>query len=184
MYFTLINDLKYDSEFHINDPVGLPASFDLMSGKAMPTDIRTPLVYTTNAQKGDELRAFFRGSFTIMSAELLKLFKESGVDNLQTFPAIIRSTEDGNIWDNYFGVNVLGLISCADLSKSSYSETMHGHYRFKTLAIDSTKTDGALMFRLQEHTPTIIIHRSVGRYIKDKDPDKILKGWSVGNIIQ
>jgi len=89
-----------------------------------------------------------------MSQKCLDLFEGAGVDNLQTFPAIIKSETDGTVWDNYFAVNVLGLISCADLSKSTYTEIMPGSYRFRELAIYPEKAKGALLFRLQEDSPS------------------------------
>ena len=61
---------------------------------------------------------------------------------------------------------------------------MIGHYAFDELAIDASLINNQLLFRLQEHLPTIIMHRSVGRYIKDRDPEKTLAGWSVKKIIQ
>ena len=85
---------------------------------------------------------------------------------------------------DYFGVNILGVVKCADLSQSTYDEIMTGHYAFDELAIDASLINNQLLFRLQEHLPTIIMHRSVGRYIKDRDPDKTLAGWSVKKIIQ
>jgi len=184
MYFILKNDIDYDSELYIKEPKGLPVEFDLISGIKMTTAIETPLAYTTNARKGDKLRAFLDCSYTLMSSELLSLFKEAGVDNLQTFPAIVKSTEDGHIWDNYYGVNILGLISCADLSKSTYSELMPGCYEFEELAIDSSKTMGTLLFRLQENSATIIMHKNVGKHIMERDPDETLEGWTVDSIVQ
>ena len=185
MYFTLINDIHYDSDKYIKDPVGLPVDFDLMSGKRLDWIPDEPLVYSTNAKQGDELRDFLRSSFTLMTKQFYQLFLDAGVKNLQSVPAIIKSEEDGYVWDNYVGVNVIGLIACADLAKSRYSEIIPGDfYIFKELAIDATKCDGALMFRLEEHLPTIIMHKSVGRYIMEQDPDESLKGWDVGEIIQ
>lgn len=142
------------------------------------------MVYTTDAKAGDTMRDFLDGSLPIMSKRFVNLLKDAGVDNFQLFPAIIKSKVDDTIWDDYFGVNILGLISCADLSKSTYSEIMPGHYKFRELAIDAEKAKGVLLFRLEESITEIIIHRSVGRYIRDHDPDKTILGWSVKKIIQ
>lgn len=184
MYFSLINDIKYDSDIYIREPKDLPVELDFMGGQVINISIDTPMVFTTNAKAGDNLRAFHKSSFTIMSKAFLSLVQEAGVDNLQVFPIIIQSTEDGTIWSDYFGVNILGVIKCADLSRSTYDEIMPGHYCFDELAIDANLIKDQLLFRLQEHLPTIIMHRSVGRYIKDKDPNKTLDGWTVKKIIQ
>lgn len=181
-YFELVNDKRYDGTSRIYGPKGLPVEFDLMSGEEMDIEVDLPLVYSTNAGAGDEVRDFLRGSFSIASSRFVELVQQSGVQNLQIFPAEVRSETDGHIWHDYVGINVLGLISCAVLSESTYDEIMPGHYIFDELSIDANKANGALMFRLREHPPTIIIHRSVGRYILDQDPQRQLKGWSVRKI--
>ena len=184
MYYTLINDKLYDSEFWIHKPKNLPVELDFIGGDFITMPVDNPMVFTTEATKGDVLRDFLKSSFTIISKRFLEILQGAGVDNLQTFPVIIKSTEDGTIWEDYFGLNILGLISCADLPKSTYTEIMPGHYRFRKLAIDAERAKGALMFRLAEHIPTIIMEGSVGRYIMEQDPDETLLGWHAEKIIQ
>jgi len=184
MYYTLINDISYESEIFIHKPADLPVELDFMGGDLITMPVDNPMVFTTNGKAGDVMRDFLKSSFTIMSKRFLKMLQGAGVDNLQTFPVIIKSTEDETIWDDYFGVNILGLISCADLSKSTYTEIMPGHYRFRELAINPEKAKGTLLFRLQEHIPTIIMEGSVGRYIMEQDPDETLLGWTAKKIIQ
>jgi hypothetical protein len=184
MYFTLINDIKFESDIYIKEPEDYPSELHVIGGNFIDIPVENPIVFTTNAKAGDVIRDFDNSSFLIMSKRFLELLQQAGVDNLQTFPVIIKSEEDGTVWEDYFSVNILGLISCADLSKSTYTEIMPGYYRFRELAIHAEKAKDALMFRLQEHSPTIIMHRSVGRYIKEHDPDKTLLGWTVGRIIQ
>ncbi len=184
MYFILVNDIRSDFDFTLNEPKNLPREVNFIRGSMITYELDTPLVYTTNAKSGDLLVDFSRGSITLMSKRFLDILKGAGVDNLQVFPAIVKNEEDGTTWDNYFAVNVLGMISCADLSKSKYTEIMPGHYRFKELAINAEKAKGALLFRLQEHSPTIIVHRSVLKQIVDNDPEETLSGWEADDIIQ
>lgn len=184
MYLTLINNIRLDSHISIYEPKDLPVEIDFMSGNIVNFPEEKELVYTTNAVEGDSLRDFQKGSFTLMSERFLKLLEDAGVDNVQKIPAKIVSDVDGYVWDNYFGVNVIGVITCADMDNSIYDEIMPGHYIFDELAIHPEKANGALMFRLHEHLPTIVIHRNVGVYIKNQDPDKTLIGWSVGKVIQ
>ncbi|MCW8997705.1 MAG: hypothetical protein OQK04_03165, partial [Kangiellaceae bacterium] len=110
--------------------------------------------------------------------------KGAGVDNLQVFPAIVKSEIDGTVWDGYFAVNVLGLIACADLDKSEYAEIMPGSYRFSELAIHAKKANEALLFRLQEDPGSILMHKNVGKYIVENDPDETMVGWEADDIIQ
>jgi len=184
MYFTLVNDILSDSHIKFNAPDGLPVELDFMGGETISLEIELPIIFSTNAKSGDKLPDFKKGSFTIMSQHFIDLLQSAGVDNLQLFPIVIKSDIDGTTWDGYFGVNILGVIECADLNNSTYDEIMPGHYNFDELAIHPEKAQGKLLFRLKEHLPTIIMHRSVGRYIKGSDPEKNLLGWTVKKIIQ
>ncbi len=78
------------------------------------------MVSTTNEKSGDDIKGIYDSSFLAMSKRFLELLQQAGIDNFQIFPIIIKSEEGGVVWDNYFGVNILGLISCANLSKSTY----------------------------------------------------------------
>ncbi len=178
------NNILSDFESTLNEPKSFPRDINFISGKVITEEIQTPLIFTTNAKRGDTMLDFFKGSVTLMSKRFLKILQGAGVDNLQVFPAIVKSEEDGTIWTDYFAINILSMISCADLSKSTYDEIMPGHYIFEELAIFPEKTNGELLFRLQEHSPTIIMHRNIGVHIKSQDPDKTLLGWTVEKIIQ
>jgi hypothetical protein len=184
LYYILKNNILSDFESTLSEPKGFPREVNFISGKVISEKIKTPLVFTTNAKQGDAMVDFSKGSVTLMSKRFLEILQGAGVDNLQVFPAIVKSEEDETVWKDYFAVNVLGMISCADLSKSTYDEIMPGHYAFDELAIYPEKAKGTLLFRLHEHSPTIIMHRSVGVHIKSQDPDKTLLGWTVERIIQ
>ena len=184
MYFLLINDITSDFNFTLNEPKDFPREVNFISGSVITHELNTPLEYTTNAMKGDTMLDFSKGSVTLMSKRFLEILQGAGVDNLQVFPAIVKSEKDGTIWEDYFAVNVLGMVSCAVLPKSTYSEIMPGHYRFQELAIDAEKAKDALMFRLHEHSPSIIVHRDILKYIVENDPEEELLGWEADDIIQ
>lgn len=78
------------------------------------------MVSTANAKSGDGKKGIYDSVFLAMSKRYLELLQHAGVDNFQIFPIIIKSEEDGAVGDDYFGVNILGLILCVNLSKSTY----------------------------------------------------------------
>lgn len=182
MYFELTIDILTD--FGINRPDDLPTSLCLINGTKISDPIDAPFIFKTSAKKDDILPDFWGNGFPAMSKRFVTLLNEAGVDNLQTFPALVKSETDGTVWDNYFLVNILGLIQCADLSHSVYTEIFPGNYDFEELAIDTEKAQGCLLFRLEESPNTIIIHKSVGKYIMENDPDDDIKGWDVKEISQ
>jgi len=177
MYFELTIDILTD--FGINRPDDLPASLCLINGSTINDPIDNPFVFQTKAAKGDIPPDFWGNSFPAMSGRFIALLEEAGVNNLQKFPAVVKSEIDGTVWDDYFLVNILDSIQCADLSKSIYTEIFPGNYDFEDLAIDSEKIKDTLLFRLEESPSKIIIHKSVGKYIMENDPDEIIKGWDV-----
>ncbi|WP_196137598.1 imm11 family protein [Aliikangiella sp. G2MR2-5] len=184
MYYILKNNLLLDTDYRVNEPSDISEDISFMKGSVINQKIEQPIIYSTDATHGAKMLDFKDCSFPLMSEKFVSLLQEAGVDNLQLFPAIVKSDVDGTIWDNYFAVNILGVIQCADLSNSIYSELMPGSYIFDELAIDAEKANDALLFRLYEDKATIIIHRDVGRHVKSQDPDKKLLGWTVGKIIQ
>lgn len=182
MYFQLKRD-KF-IEIGVVEPKGLPLDLSFLRGAVIKTPMEPMMIFTTNATKQDPLPDFSGGSIPVMSKRFLNLLIQAGADNLQTFPIIVRSEVDGTTWDGLFAVNILGLIQCADLTASDYTEIFHGLYDFDVLAIDTAKTNGALLFRLQESPSTIIMHKSIGKYLMENDPAQLLTGWDVEEIIQ
>ncbi len=185
MYFILVNDPFCDFDFYIKAPTDLPRAISFISGRQIDGDcLKLPLEFITDASANDTIVDFRDGTIPLMSEKCLSLFRDAGVDNLQTFPAIVRSDVDGTIWKNYYAINVLGLISCADLDKSEFTEIMPGSYRFRESAIDANKAKEALLFRLQEDSGSILMHKSIGKYIVENDPEEELLGWEADDIIQ
>jgi len=184
MYYTLINDIVSSFESSLNEPKNYPQEVNFISGSSITSELELPLTFTTNAKAGDMMIDFSKGSVTLMSKRFIGILTNAGVDNLQIFPAIVKSELDETVWEDYFAVNILDIISCANLEKSIYDEIMPGHYGFDKLAIDAEKAKGKLLFRLQEHCPSIIIHNSVLRYIVNNDPEETLIGWETDDIIQ
>lgn len=184
MYYILVNDIRYESNVKLEEPKNLPVELSFITGKVITTTFDKPIEFSTNACKGDEIRDFLRGSILLLSKRFLALIQDAGVDNLQIFPAIIKSDVDGTIWGDFFAVNVIGTIACANLRGSTFDEIMPGHYIFDELAIDAEKAKGALLFRLNEHIPSLIIAKNVIKHIIDNDPDDQITGWEFNDIIQ
>jgi hypothetical protein len=117
---SLINDILFESFIYINEPEDLPVELDCLGGHIIDISVDNPMVSTTNAKSGDDIRDIYDSSYLAMPKHFLELLHQAGVDNFQIFPIIIKSAEDDAVWDNYFGVNILGLILCVILFKSTY----------------------------------------------------------------
>lgn len=108
----------------------------------------------------------FYPSRNLMSKRLVATLQSAGVKNLQIFPAEIKHNLTGEIIHDFVVVNVLGMVSCADLSKSDATALADVNY-FHKLAIDANKTGGALMFRLAESRIDVIVAEQVAKQIKE-----------------
>lgn len=100
----------------------------------------------------------------VMSKRLCDVLTNAGVDNLELFPAKLKNNQTGQVFD-YYVYNVLGLVAAMDLQKSEY-ETYKGEKPFADttiheLAIDESKVNDLLFFRLAENVSTIIVHESI-----------------------
>jgi hypothetical protein len=111
---------------------------------------------------------YFNLPFPYVSQRLHDVLNIAGVSNIDYYPVTVED-EDGQIVHRCFAFNLIGCVSCADMSKSDFS-SIDGinmiAVDFESLVIDEGKTLGALMFRLAESVNGIVIHESVKNAIE------------------
>jgi hypothetical protein len=135
-------------------------------GAKIPVEIPQPLVYEIEEDDEGILRPYFDAlGAPIMSLELVNAFKKAGVDNLDTYDAIVREVRTGRE-HRYKAVNIIGLVSGADMAKSEYEnsglgEGDAGDVWFEKLVLDEKKLAGHLMCRLAENVGIVLVHRRV-----------------------
>lgn len=113
----------------------------------------------------------------VFSNKLIGELKKCGVDNLQTVPAVLRNETTGESWNEYSLVNIVGLLSCADMEMSEYtiigtrpnSDIPLAH--FQKLIIDEARANGQYLFRLAEEPSTILIHESIKNHLMSNPPE-------------
>ena len=133
------------------------------SGQKISAIVPTPIRVTLDPeQPGIMLPMFYKG-ILLLSNKMIAALAEAGVDNLDLYDAIIANPFDRLDHAEYKAVNIVGAISCADLSRSDY--VAHGtpliDVDFDSLTIDKAKASGALMFRLAENVAGIVVHEHV-----------------------
>jgi len=106
---------------------------------------------------------------TLKSAEpdrLLDVMIDEGAANIESFPAELHDPDDGTVYANYRAVNLLDLISAADMKKSQFTVNEGGpkiDVDFDRLVIDPAKAHGELIFRLAESVNVILVHDRLKR---------------------
>ena len=146
--------------------IHVPWSMGSKIVKPVPEKIEVSL----NPKRGRKMRDLFLIDVPLFSDKLLSALHSAGVDNLQTFDAEIRSPE-GDLFPNYKAVNIIGLVSCVDLGKSTYlPESEPPLMEFSTLVIDESKIGGQDFFRLAEDSLYILASERVKEKIEQADP--------------
>ena len=174
MYYLLEIDTFPEPEPYMTRSAGWNADMDntpFIMGNYVTEKFDKPFEFELweYAEGGNGLAEFYYEAFPLMSDALIKALHDAGVDNLQTFPAILRDPETGLERADYKVVNVLGKIAAADMDNSKYID-MGGMgmiaVGFRDLVIDESKTMDALLFRLAESITDVVIHESVKEHLE------------------
>lgn len=146
-----------------------------IAGRLIDVAVPQPLEFTVESDEDDSdpdepgvLLEMYQDSGVLMTDRLVNSLNEAGVDNLQVFDAVIRDPKTGIVATNYKVVNVVGVVSCADLGSSIF--TVHGgspliDVSFDSLVIDEKRAGGQLLFRLAESLSAIIVHDRVKQHL-------------------
>jgi hypothetical protein len=133
----------------------------------LPEPIEFLLLDTHN----DQLRELHNVDALVITKRLLVALREAGVDNMDVYEAVIRHPTTGFVSRDYVAVNVIGLISAADLGSSGVVGATKGNLLdtdFQGVAIDSSKAGDALFFRLAENINALMVHERVRVHLVDK----------------
>ena len=151
----------------------IPGVSTLFGGELIRVPVPAPLVYTLNPEIPGDRQHFYR-EVPLMSDRLLSLLRACGVDNLQSFPAILEDPISGNTWTDYHAVNVVGAVECVDFERSDF---VGGRRlvtaQFDGFVIDPVRAGHFKFFRLAESIGTIIASREIRDHITAEEPSAL-----------
>ena len=145
-------------------------------GEKIDVKVPEPIQFLVDFTRENPPTDFASDFMPILSDRLIGAFQNAGVQNMQTFKAILVNPFTGESWDNYKVVNVTKKISCADLASSDYIELFKPSLIFMNLLISETKAQGALLFRLEESLDKILVHKDVLSYMYTKNNEPVFEG--------
>ncbi len=159
----------------------LPDFVSFIKGALIRETLPVPLVFEVSHPVRAAVPHLLGNAIPLMSDYLVKTLRAAGVDNLQVFPAILKS-KAGEQWEGWWAVNTLGLVAAADLEKSEYDTLMKGAaggvevplLAFTKLVLVAAKTHDFSLFRLAESPSTLLIHDRLNKYLDSHDPPD---GW-------
>jgi hypothetical protein len=136
-----------------------------IDGAALDFDVPEPIVCELDPKYPGAPKAFYGAEpIPLMNDDVAAALTAAGVDNLQTFKAVLIDPESGKQFTNYRAFNLVGKISAADMEQSTRmfeSDDTMISVGFDSLVIDEAKTEGLRMFRLAENLGAIIVDERV-----------------------
>jgi hypothetical protein len=137
------------------------------NGQRFTKPIKTPIEMRLRPyRKGspDErplMPAMFKDVVPLYRDDLVAALQSFGVDNLELYPARILDPDNGQYYENYKAVNIIGMVAAADMQKSVWSAP-DGiplvDVAFDKLVIDPNKARDLLFFRLAENNDAVMVH--------------------------
>ncbi|HEX9886357.1 MAG TPA: hypothetical protein VGA70_07700, partial [Longimicrobiales bacterium] len=121
-------------------------------------------IFTLSESYPGNLKAWYEASIPLIRDDLREALEAAGVDNLQTFDAILVEPWSGAEHANYKAVNIVGIASAVDEEHSERAPGLDlgmAATFFDSLSVDATKANGLLMFRLAESVNAIVVHQCV-----------------------
>lgn len=126
-----------------------------------------PLVCNLDPKCGDTLRDVYLSDLPLFSNRMIEVLENNGVSNLQLFEGGVR-TPKGVEHLNYKAVNIVGLISCANMEASQYSAGSEPPLmNFQNLVIDESRIGGHDIFRLHESSLCILVSEKLKEAIEE-----------------
>jgi hypothetical protein len=162
MYFHL--DASFHEDHGVTHDPRLPPRTSFQAGRMLPTTLPEPLVFEVDNTAAHPPADLTMMVIPVMSERLVEALTGLGVDNLQTFAAVLRNPETSEEWKTHRAVNIVGTITAANMKKSKYKDgggTGVVLVEFDKLVVNEGKARGALMFRLAESPDIMVVHESI-----------------------
>lgn len=180
MYYKMSSDMGGEPNVHmkmLNNKSAQIRSGRYVTDNQQAYIVQLPFRFEMKVRRNEEddtrqvprMMAYYEAT-QLMQKGLVSSLKAQGVDNVQEFPALL--VEDGSPIEaqDYVVVNIVGTVACASVADSD-SIPFADRLFFNDLVIDTSKTQGLLMFRLAESLIDVLVHESVAKpLIQEKHP--------------
>lgn len=157
---------------HIHDGLTIPGIGSWRVGQRFAAPVPEPLVFEATPEGDGRLlpAQMWDGTILLLSRELVTALQGAGVDNLDTYRAVIRDEVSGETHDGHLAVNIIGLVAAADLGRSEnvvVDRIPLFDVSFESLALREGLPLDLRMFRLAENNSTILVHADVRAKVLD-----------------
>lgn len=152
-YYLLERDLK-DNSRRIDQSSHFDHSF--IMGSLLESTITPPVIFDVDAECGGrDVPSTFLPQ-PVFSLQLVDHLRSLGVANLEIVSVLINVLAGTPPLEGYVLVNVVGVVSCANLNASRFEE-FDGMYDFDEIVIDVEAARGHDFFRLAEAPDYLVV---------------------------
>lgn len=106
---------------------------------------------------GENYPDFFDTTIPVMSQKLIADLRDGGVDNIDTYPMVLRRMDNGEETRDYAAVNVVGCVDAVDLDASDYRLRFGKPYFTGAVAMDAARVGEHQAFRLLKGPGFIVV---------------------------
>jgi len=128
-----------------------------------------PLICKMDDEHVDgKMSTFFMSPAIVGTKQFYNDLLDIGIENIEVHPVIIRDEVNSRVFDDYLLLNIIGRISCADMSSSKYETLGDDMNIIDELVLDSSKIHGLDLFLVHEDTDCIVISERVYEHLANK----------------
>lgn len=152
---------------------------DFQRGAWVDLDVDSPLIFEIELPDNATRPPHYLGHRVLVVSDLfLATLAQAGIDNFQTWPAILRCSPSGTEWAEYSLFNVVGLLDAVDREASAGEVLMEKGgvelCEFLELVISRPRAFAADFFRLASDPAIVIMKGRVYQVLLGHVPDT---GW-------
>lgn len=141
---------------------------NFFSGSKLAPDFKPPVLFDLDLDvEGRRMPTFFDVPAFVARKSFYELLLSTGIDNIDTYPAVIRDAVSGAPIHGYLVVNIIGLVACVDLSSSETSELGDGLRLINKAVLRKERLPNAHIFRLVEDPLQIVVSEVVANAIRE-----------------
>jgi hypothetical protein len=135
---------------------------NLNKGVKLPPDFETPVVFKIDpSTPGREMPTLFAVPAFVARPAFHDALVAAGADNVDAYPAVIRDENAGRESTDYRFLNVVGVVSCADLAASDSRELGPGVRIVDRIVMERARVPRAHIFRLAEDKLRVVVSDEV-----------------------
>ena len=107
-------------EYGITEYPTVPNKVSFLSGQFINQSLPNPLIFEVTVPPNASPGHLLGSMIPVASKAFINALHSAGVDNIQALPAILRNKAAKFEWTDYYALNIIGLIDCADMSASNF----------------------------------------------------------------